>query len=200
SDIFKRTVLFRSVQAGEPNGTVYPFIASLTVHDFSPGWPPNKYYGKTCLSKVEGGRYTMTRDRLREWTVEGRTTFSEPVCSDNPSERVSSFPIDSLTGTRVGSSAPVPKIVTQGLKTFRLKLGEYACILPGGRLAANTGFRLKRDKSYTDATGARGGTYVYEPFATTLAFHGGFLDGQSAKYADGSGFVLSPTLTCSPWQ
>lgn len=200
ADVFKRTVLFREVRPGATTGGAPSFVASLTIHDYSPGWPPNKYYGKTCLGKIEHGTYSMLRDRLKEWTVEGRMTTSDAKCVDNPADRVSAFPIDSLSGTRVGSSEAFPSIMTKGVETFVPKMGEYACVLPGGRLAANRGFRLKGDKSYTDAAGARGGTYVYEPFATTIAFHGGFLDRESGKFVEGSGLVLSPSLTCSPWQ
>ena len=200
ADMFRRTVLFKDVRAGEPSNGVYPFSVSLTVHDYSPGWGTNKYFGKTCLSKIDGARYTMALDRLREWAVEGPTTLSDVKCVDNPLPRVSAFPIDSLKGTRVGKSADAPVVLTKELRTFVLKMGEYACVLPGGRLAANRGFRLKTDKSYTDATGERGGKYVFEPFSTTLKFHGGFLDGQIGKFVEDTGFVLSPTLTCTPWQ
>jgi hypothetical protein len=199
SDIFKRTVLIRDVKIGEATGGAYPLVVSLTVHDYSPGFPPDNYNGKTCLTNVEHAAYRMVQDRLREWTVEARTTFPEPKCANNPAANVSSFPLDSLSGTRVGSSAPMPAVMTKSLKTFVPRMGEYACVLPGGRMAANKGFRLKADKTYTDAARAHGGTYVYEPFAMTIAFHGGFMDGQSGKFVEGTGLVLSPTLTCTPW-
>jgi hypothetical protein len=200
ADMFKRTVLFREVRAGEPADRAYPFVVSLTIHDYSPGWGVNKYFGKTCLTKIDRVTYTMALDRLREWAVAGPTTFSDINCADNPRPRVSAFPLDSLKGTRVGKSADTPEVLTKDLRTFVLKMGEYACVLPGGRLASNRGFRLKADKSYTDATGARGGTYHFEPFSTTIKFRGGFLDGQGGKFVEDTGLVLSPTLTCSPWQ
>jgi hypothetical protein len=199
SEILKRTVLIKDVKVGEGSGGVYPLVVSLTVHDYSPGFPPNKYYGKTCLAKVEHAAYRMVRDQLREWTIEGRTTFPDAKCVDNPAANVSSFPLDSLSGTRVGSSAPMPAVMTKSLKTFVPRMGEYACVFPGGRMAANKGFRLKLDKTYTDVARAHGGTYVYEPFGMTLAFHGGFMDGQTGKFVEGTGLVLSPTLTCTPW-
>jgi hypothetical protein len=112
---------------------------------------------------------------------------------------VSAFPLDSIPGKRVGSSAPLPEVMTRKRTTFILKMGEWACVLPGGRLATNMGFRLNLDKSYTDLGGTRSGKYVSEFGATSVTFRGGFLDGRTGNNVDGDGIVLSPTLTCSPW-
>jgi hypothetical protein len=198
-EIFRRTVVFGDVHAGRPNGQVYPFIVSATVHDYTPGWPRNNYYGQTCLTKIDHGAFNMRRDRLGEWAVEGRTELSGGSCVKNPSEGVSAFPLDSMAGTRVGSSVLLrPPLPTKG-RAWVPKIGEWACVLPGGRLASNMGFRMKANKSYTDLEGARGGTYIYDVLASSLTFRGGFLDGRGGKNVDGDGIVLSPTLTCAPW-
>lgn len=200
SEVFRRTIIFAEVSAGAPEGNVYPFTATATIHDYSPGFPPNRYYGKTCLTKIVGARYNMLRDRLGEWTVQGKVKSPDPICADNPVEGKSKFPLDSIRGTRVGTSEPLPELMTKKRPNVNLRLGEYACTWPGGRLASQMKFRLNRDKTYTDLDGARGGTYTFDQFSTELRFNGGFLDKMGGKNVEGSNaFAISPTLTCQPW-
>jgi hypothetical protein len=198
-DVIRRTIVFGDVRADAPEANVYPFTATATVHDYNPGWPPDHYFGKTCITRVVGTRYNMRRDRIGEWVVEMQAKMPEAVCTNNPTEGKSAFPLDDLTGTRVGTSVAVPE-VTKKQANVNLRLGEYACTLPGGRLKEGMRFRLNRNKTYTDIEGARGGTYVFELLAGTLMFHGGFLDKMGGKSVDDqSVFKVSPTLTCAPW-
>jgi hypothetical protein len=199
TDVFRRTIVFGDVRAGTPEGNVYPFAATATIHDYNPGFSLSRYWGKTCITRIVGARYTMHRDRLGEWVVEVKK-IPPPTCTDNPSEGVSAFPLDSLHGTRVGTSVPVPGLMTKTRVNVNLRLGDYACTWPGGRLASQMRFRLNRDKTYTDIDGARGGTYAFELLSGTLKFHGGFLDRMGGKSVDNtSTFTISPTLTCAPW-
>jgi hypothetical protein len=199
-DVFQRTIVFGDVSAGAAEGRIYPFTVTATVHDYNPGWPPEHYYGRTCITRIVRTRYDMLRDRLGEWTVETKAEIPAPVCTDNPAEGKSAFPLDSLRGTRLGTSAPLPELMTKKQVNVSLRLGEYACVWPGGRLASQMRFRLNRDKTYTDLNGARGGTYTFEPFSATLKFHGGFLDKMGGKSVEGfSTFAISPALTCAPW-
>jgi hypothetical protein len=142
----------------------------------------------------------MQRDRLGEWRVETKANVPTPVCTDNPMEGKSAFPLDSLPGARVGTSVPLPELMTKQRVNINLKLGEYACTYPGGRMASQMQFRLNRDKTYTDLDGARGGTYTYEPLSAAIKFKGGFLDKMGGKaVGDISAFALSANLTCAPW-
>jgi hypothetical protein len=197
-EIFKRTVVIGDVRPGEPNGRVYPFVVVATVHDYNPGNSLSGYAGKTCITKLAHVTFNMRRDRIGEWTVDP-STVSGGVCVNNPSAGVSAFPLDSIPGKRVGSSAPLPKVMISTRRPWVPKVGEWACLLPGGRLAANTGFRMKADKTYTDLDGKRGGKYVFDFEAASITFHGGFMDGKGGKNVEGDGIVLSPSLTCAPW-
>ncbi|MEP6732604.1 MAG: hypothetical protein ABJE10_18315 [bacterium] len=201
AEIFKRTIVFRSVTPGTPVDDVYPFVVNATVHDYTPGWPPEHFYGKTCIARINGWKYTMKRNEIREWSVDGRVAISDTTCVANPAEAVSAFPLDSIPGSRVGSSAPLPALVIPKPTAFILTYGEYACIETGGRIIKSRGFRIKRDKTYTDAEGTRGGTYVLEPFVETLTFHGGFLDGVKVTHIKRTrSFSFPDALTCAPWQ
>jgi hypothetical protein len=199
-DVFQRTIVFDDVRAGEPEGNVFPFTVSVTIHDYNPGYPPDYYFGRTCITRIVGSRYVMRRDRIGEWVAERNTPLPEPLCVKNPGEGKSSFPLDSLRGTRVGTSVPLPALMTKNRVNVNLRLGEYACTWPGGGLASKWKFRLKNDKTYTDLDGKRGGTYVFEQFEGTLRFNGGFLDKMGGPSIEGaSTFKISPTLTCAPW-
>jgi hypothetical protein len=199
-DVFQRTIVFAEVRAGEPEGNVYPFTVTATIHDYNPGWPPNHYFGKTCLTRIASTRYTMQSDRLGQWMVETKANTPAAVCIDNPTEGSSAFPLDSIRGTRVGMSAPLPTPMTKKHVNVTLRIGDYACTDVVGRLAAGMKFRLNPDKSYTDLDGGRRGNYLFDPTSATLTFRGGFLDKMGGPSVGGmSSFRISPTLTCAPW-
>lgn len=198
-EVFRRTIIFADVAAGEAEGNVYPFTTAVTIHDFNPGNTTSHYSGRTCITRISSTRYNMLRDRLGEWTVEMRPA-PEPLCAGNPADGKSAFPLDSLHGTRVGTSLPPPEVMTKKRVNVNLRLGEYACTWPGGRLASQMRFRLNRDRTYTDVEGARGGTYTFDPLAGTLMFHAGFLDKMGGKSVDDTSvFMISASLTCAPW-
>jgi hypothetical protein len=197
-EIFKRTVVIGEVRPGRQNGRVYPFDVMATVHDYNPGDAMSNYAGTTCITKLAHVTFNMRRDKIGEWAVEP-STVSGGVCVNNPKPGQSAFPLDSIPGKRVGTSAPLPKVMTSTRKPWVPKVGEWACLLPGERLAANMGFRMKADKTYTDLDGQRGGRYVFDFEAASITFKGGFLDGKGGRNVDGDGIVLSPSLTCAPW-
>jgi len=62
------------------------------------------------------------------------------------------------------------------------------------------GFVLDRSGKYTDVDGGRGGNYSYNAGASTIAFRGGFLDGQVGKNVRTTGFNISSTVSCEPWR
>ena len=199
-EVFQRTIVFDDVRAGDSEGNAFPFTVSATVHDYNPGYSPSHYYGRTCITRIIGARYVMRRDQLGEWVVERKSPTPEPVCSDNPADGKSAYPLDSLRGTRVGTSAPLPPLMTKKQVNVNLRLGEYACTWPGGRLASQMKFRLNADRTYTDLEGKRGGTYVFVQLEGTLHFKGGFLDKMGGpSVEDLSVFKISPALTCAPW-
>jgi hypothetical protein len=198
-EVFQRTIVFGDVRAGEPEGNVFPFTVSATIHDYNPGYPPDNYYGRTCITRIVSALYVMRRDRIGEWMVERKGAAPEPTCTNNPAEGKSAVPLDSLRGTRVGTSVPTAPVIKRR-PNVNLRLGEYACTTPTGRLAAGMRFRMNPDKTYTDLEGKRGGTYVYNPLEATLHFKGGFLDKLGGPSVENiSMFQISPTLYCAPW-
>lgn len=197
-DAWTRTVLFQDVTPGKPNGQTYPFLVNAIVHDYNPGFPPNKFYGFTRVGKMEGYKFVMFRDEFNKWVVQGRMTpdFDQ---KQNPSEGVSAVPVSSLPGTPAGKAlADSGKQPTPA--GSKLYVGEYASYGTGGRLLVGLGFVLKEGGMYHDLDGQRGGRYAYDATAATITFQGGFMDGQVGRAVTVTGFQLSPTIRCEPWR
>lgn len=197
-----RTVLFGEVRAGTPNGPFFPFQVTATIHDYGTGYPPNHYYGETCVGTMDRWKFDMRKDEFGGWIVQGRMTVSDAVCKKNPAEGVSAIPLAGLSGTRVGAAtaAEPARRAVPARDADKLYIGEYACYGTGNRIMAGMGFRLKAGGAYADVDGGRGGTYAFNAAASTLAFRGGFLAGQTGKNVQSSGFTLSTTVNCEPWR
>jgi hypothetical protein len=196
-----RTVLFQSVRAGQPKGGYYPFEVTATIHDYGTGYPPNHYYGATCVGKIDKWQFDMLKNDMGDWIVQGRMTVSDNVCKNNPSPGVSSMPLSGLTGEPAPrgqvSGAPSGQAGSAGPSLY---IGEFACYGTGGRVMAGMGFKLKSGGKYNDLDGTRAGTYTFNATAATIAFHGGFLDGQVGRNVHTAGFQLSQTVNCEPWR
>lgn len=204
----KRTVKFGTVVKGTPNGGYYPFKVTAYIHDYGPGYPPNKYYGSTCLGKMDGWKFDMRKDDFNEWIVQGRFTVTnenEKVCTDNPSEGVQSIPIEGVPGTeyaakKTNGTEPLKTDKAKNESVSKLYIGEYACYGTGGTLMAGMGFKLKENGTYTDLDGKRAGKYNYNAKAATINFVGGFLGGQGGKNVKNTGFQISNTVYAEPWR
>ena len=49
-----RTVLFQAARAlPQKKGGYFPFEFTLTIHDYGPGNPPNRFYGAPCVGHME---------------------------------------------------------------------------------------------------------------------------------------------------
>jgi len=196
-----RTVLFEETGAGRPNGGFYPFQVTLSIHDYGPGYPPNGYYGQTCLGRMDKWKFDMRKDDFNEWIVQGRMTITGSTCKDNPSEGATAIPLSSVAGTRAGKPVTAaPSQTTTKPVPVDLYMGEWACYGTGGRLMAGMGFILGRAGKYTDTDGARGGSYTYNGGTSTIAFRDGFLGGQTGRNFRNNNFHLSATVTCEPWR
>ena len=81
---------------------------TITVRDYDAGYPPNRYYGQTCVGRMEQEEFTLTLDRFNEWEAQGRLTpnMNTTKCQPNPAAGVSSIPLSSLGG----SAAPAGQI------------------------------------------------------------------------------------------
>ena len=196
-----RTVRFASAQAGKSNGGFYPFLVTASIHDYGTGYPPNNYFGETCVGKMANEKFDMVKDDFGKWMVQGRMTPRESECKKNPAEGISSIPLSSVGGSPA-STAPTPAPSASASKSpaTALYIGEWACYGFGNRIMAGMGFVLDSKGGYADTDGARGGKYSYNAARSTLTFHGGFLSGQVGKNVKTTGFQISATVSCEPWR
>jgi len=200
-----RALLFENVRAGAPSGGYFPFMVTATLSDYAPGYPANRYYGQTCVGRMDGWKFDMRRDDFGGWLVQGRMTVTNSECKDNSSAGTSAIPLAGLAGTpaAAGSQAPAAGARAPAAAATpaagALYFGEYACYGTGGRPVAGMGFLLQSGGRYQDSDNERGGTYAYDAGAATIAFRGGFLDGQTARNVRGTGFSLSSTVSCEPY-
>ena len=107
---------------------------------------------------------------------------------DNPAAGESAIPLESLL--RTGASLEED--------AGNLPAGAWACYDEQGEAIAAMRFVLKANGKYTDASGKRGGTFVYSGTKSEIAFRFGFLGGQTGTNVQSSGFALSATITCEP--
>jgi hypothetical protein len=191
----ERQVLFQSVTAAPKNGAFYPFTVTAVIRDYGPGYPANRYYGETCVGRMESWPFNLSRAANGEWAVDGRMTVTGAKCTKNPAAGVSSAPRASLSGTAAPAGTPAAAV-----GAAELHIGEWACYGTGGRLMAGMGFHLQADGSYLDGDRKKSGRYANNKAAGTITFQGGFLDGQVGRGLKGQSFQLSNTVSCEPWR
>lgn len=184
----ERNVLFQEVRAGTPSGGTYPFQVTLLVRDYGPGYPANRFYGETCVSRFDKARFALSPYEFGGWQVEGAMTPSMEAtkCTKNPAAGVSSIPLASLPG----SSAPVGNLSASpqtpaatspppGTAGGAVASGNYECWANGRpRLLQN--FSIRSNTQYTGSDGVAG-NYSLDPTTGRLAFRGGALDGVLPK-------------------
>jgi hypothetical protein len=56
----ERNVLFQDVRVAGGGGGTYQVLVTALIRDYEPGYPANRYYGNTCVSKFQEEKYTMT--------------------------------------------------------------------------------------------------------------------------------------------
>lgn len=190
----ERTVLFENVRAGTSNGPRHTFVVTATIHDYGPGYPSNGYFGQTCVGRMDGWEFDMLPNAAGEWIVQGRMTVTDSTCQDNPAEGQAAVAVASLPGQRAAAVAP-PAKPSGG----SLALGEYACYGTGGQMMTGMGFVLSPDGTYADVEGERGGRWQHDAGAATIAFSGGYLDGQRGTGVSAEGFAISDTVSCEPY-
>src|SRR5262249_30698927 len=141
-----RTVLFESVRPGAANGGYYPFTGAASIYDYDSGYSKKRYYGQTCVGKMDAWEFCMFPGDTGGWGVQGRMTVSDRNCKDNAAEGVAIIPLAGVPGQ------PAPTTPVADSKTaaapVSLYLGEYACYGTGGRLMAGMGFKLQAGGKY----------------------------------------------------
>lgn len=180
-----RTVLFQQVVAGRGTPGHFPFRATILVHDQENGYPPNHYYGKTCVGRLEQETYILALDDFGQWDAQGRMTpdLDTKTCKDNPSAGVAGIPLDSIQGTRAGAagSAPVtrpPAVQNAAGATGGVAAGDYQC-WANGQARPLMNFKALGNGQYRDNEGHLGKLSVNASDGHVM-FNGGNLDGFEA--------------------
>jgi hypothetical protein len=126
--VSKRSALFESIEAGQPNGETYPFRVTAIIRDYGPGYPPNKYFGQTCVRKIPDEPYRVSRDAFGNWQAQGRMTVfnSGDRCENNSSEGATSIPLESLPGQPTpATQAAAPRTLQP--KEWSVVTGLWTC-------------------------------------------------------------------------
>ena len=176
--VAQRTVLFQDVTPGRSQAGSYPFRVTVLLHDYEKGYPPNRYYGRTCVGRIEQEVYTLEPDPFGGWNAQGRMTpnLNDTKCVNNPSEGVSSIPLASLSGSRapagqVAAAAP-PATVGNGSS---VAAGDYQC-WGNGQPHPFMDFTVRGSNQYLGKDG-KIGTFSFDPSTQRITFKGGSLDG-----------------------
>jgi hypothetical protein len=204
----ERQVLFQEVRAGAPNGNEYPFQVTLLIRDYGPGYPANRFYGETCVGRMDKKEFLVSRDAYGDWQVTGAMTVAhgpDLVCKPNPSAGVSSIPLASLQGTPAQAGNPPAAVVPVASPAEQqnkggassLATGEWACYGSGGRVLIGLGFKVEGNGQYTDLDRKSRGTYTVQ--SGTITFTGGHLNGQPGRNYNGKTFVLGQMVQCEHW-
>jgi hypothetical protein len=194
----ERQVLFEGVRAGAKEGNAYPFTVTGSIRDYGTGYPPNGYFGETCVGQIPGWVYHLSRNADGDWQVEGRMTVTDSRCERNPAAGASSIPFASVAG----APAPSHPVAAAARATgpAELHIGEWACYGTGGRLLGGLAFTLRADGSYLDGDKKPSGRWVRDVAAGNITFRGGHLAGQSGSKLTAQSMTLSNTVSCEPWR
>lgn len=173
--ISERNVIFQQVRVGSANN----FQVTALIRDYEPGYPPNQYYGSTCVSKIDAYVNTLVPDGFGGWGVQGRLTPDEKNCKPNPSAGVSSIPLSSLAGT-AAQSGPIAQSGPVGgaqevQRAGGVALGSYEC-WTGSRPQPGLNFKITGAGSYTDSEG-KAGSFTLDKGSQRLTFYGGMMEG-----------------------
>ena len=180
--VSERNVLFQQVEAGRSNGRSYPFRVSVVLRDYGPGYPSNRYYGNTCVSKIQEEVYTLEPDQFGGWDAQGKMTpdLRDQVCKPNPAAGVSSQPLEALPGSPAPTGQPVSSAATETRPPSNsggggaVSAGAYQCWSHGqARMLLN--FTIRGGGEYTGSNGAPG-RYAFDPASQKITFTGGSLD------------------------
>jgi len=173
----ERHVLFQNVRMVSGNAGTYQFEVTALIHDYGAGYPRNRFYGMTCVSRMNQWPFTFAPDGRGGWDITGRFTVEsgpDKQCKNNPSEGASSFPLASLQGTPAptGQIAAAPAAPRgQG----GVVAGSYECWSNGqARMMLN--FTISGGGRYTDS-GGKAGSYQFDAGTGRISFRGGLLDG-----------------------
>jgi hypothetical protein len=192
SGMTERNVLFEDVKAGTASGGGYPFQVTASVRDYGPGYPANKFYGETCVGRMEKWPFVLRRDPFGDWQVEGRMTITDArQCKPNPSAGVSAIPLASVAGSPAPQASAAATTKTAAApaqppgKSGQPANGAYECWnFTSPRMGLN--FTLQGGGRYLD-TENKSGSYSFDAASGKLAFKGGALDGQTPIYEAGKG-------------
>lgn len=173
--VTQRNVLFQNVRATGAN----QFSITAIVRDYGPGYPANRFYGDTCVSRFDAAPFSFRFDGAR-WLASGALTapMAKTECKKNPSAGASSIPLESLPGTpaKAGQIAAGPAPVKSG----GLVEGSYEC-WAYNRARGGLNFTIRSGGKYSDSEGTAG-TFSFNPANQRVQFHGGLLSDLGAGF------------------
>jgi hypothetical protein len=184
------TTIFQSVTPGAANGGSYPFRVSMVVHTSDPGYPPNGYFGKSCVETFSNHDFRLTADGYGGWEASGAMSAYNIQCLPNPSEYQLGIPIESIEQTVAG----VNGTSSSGPSGGNLTTGEWSCWGNSGLVAS---LFLFEDGYYTD-TGGNYGTYDADLRGGAIYFSGAALDGVVGSDLMGQSFRIGNNILCEP--
>ncbi len=184
----ERNVLFQNVRLAGGNAGSYQFEVTALIRDYGPGYPKNRYYGETCVGKMNQRPFTFGPDGKGGWGIDGRFTVGmgpDQQCKKNPGDGASSFPLASLSGTPAPDGPITPPGGAAvpagggGRGQGGVAPGSYECWANGqARMLLN--FTISGGARYTDSEGKAGG-YSFDSATARIVFKGGMLDGLMPK-------------------
>jgi len=177
----ERTVLFQSVQAGRSSSPgSYPFKATVNIFDHETGYPPNHYYGKTCVGTLTDEVFVLRMDDFGAWDAQGRMTpnLSDKQCTNNTSTAIPAIPAElGAKAPAAGAASAQPAAAMRPAATpgQGVAVGDYQCWANGqARMLLN--FSVLSANQYRDSEG-KTGAFTIDPSNGRMAFKGGSLDG-----------------------
>jgi len=191
--IDERRILFQDVRVISDRGGTTELQVTALTWDYTKGYPKNRYWGTTCVSKYEKQPFTII-GRGTTWQIGGAFNPQDyATCKDNPGEGVSAIPLNTLPGKEAGAAAAAaaPPMSRSG----GLAIGKYECWAYGrARMLLN--LTIETGNRYRDSAGKQG-AFEFNPANRRVTFRGGMRDGglpagTYASYEERSGV---PTLS-----
>lgn len=168
----ERNVLFEEVRAAGHGSDSWTFRVTASVRDYGKGYPTNHYYGQTCVGRFENAEFVLHSNGA-QWNADGAFTAPSSQCQPNPSDGVSSIPLQTLQGS-AASNGPVAA-PPAAHRSGGVAEGPYEC-WSGSEAQGTLNFTILTGGRYRDSSG-KAGAFAFTPADRHIAFHGGSLDG-----------------------
>ncbi len=168
----ERNVLFEDVRALGHTTSSWTFEVTATVRDYGRGYPPNRYYGQTCVGRFDNIQFSIWTDGV-QWKADGMFTAPSTKCHENPAANVSSIPVQTLRGTPTGGAPVVAPPAPE--RSGGVVEGQYEC-WSNGQARGLLNFTIVAGGRYLDSSG-KPGSFAFSPANSRITFRGGVWGG-----------------------